>query len=227
MNWNCFFKNQSSLRRKVFSGGFAAIFCASAFGSCAKAMMDPNPKPLSNICKNKVENECTTQEGYFKTLDEIPTEGRENTRAIVYTDPNGDEKIVECRLRKGKIEFKIFEEDLFRDTWLFFRDYDVEKDNDVVGFIRDNWSLIDKLSYYISKCESCEMSLEKQGKFLDLSELISFANTAEKYRYESLDFQDIVFMYINNCTKNKDIEGKRKFLSGLKEDLEEMFKEKD
>lgn len=46
-------------------------------------------------------------EEYFKTLEVLSTGSEGEIRKIKYTDPNGYGKIVECRLKNDKIEFKI------------------------------------------------------------------------------------------------------------------------
>ena len=173
-----FFKNQSSLKRKVIAGGLSAVFSAGMYGSYAGAM---NLELGLGLGPNVVENKLPKQE------DEIIE--------ITYKKPEGQQGKVECRLKNSKIEFKMIEGDKrlgvdendknkYEGYWVSFHGYEGEKDNDIVGFIRDNFEKLDDFHY--AGCMP-----------FDISELIRFSKN--KGNNLSLIKEDIIFEYLKYC----------------------------
>ena len=96
MKGKYFFKSQSSIQRKFIAGGLSAVFGAGVYGSYAGAM---------NPGLNPIGVQDFTQ--FFNNLKTVNNQ----IRKIEYTNPEGQQGEVECRLKNGKIEIKMYGKD--------------------------------------------------------------------------------------------------------------------
>ena len=171
-----FLKSQSNLQRKAIAGTLSAVFGAGMYGSYAGAM-NPAPTGIMDFAQ------------FFNNLEKAGNE--ENIKKIEYTNLAGVKDEVECKFENNKIKFKMYGKEQFgglagnyKGYWVSFRGYEGEKDNDVVGFIRDKFHTFGSFDYVGSS-------------YFTINELISYSKKEEKTL--SLTRDDIIFEYLKYC----------------------------